>query len=169
MTQNLTDFTISEPNAEIERLCAPVEAAEIADAVGKLTSQDFQYSVPPPTKLKVIADLITRLVRERDRDSSLIAREFKRAEAAEAETERLRKGGCARDQKTTQWCAEAVQALGRAEAAEAEVTRLAQLLAMFDPLLKMVPPRPYGISYELGREILDRLEAIARKMLEKES
>ena len=38
----------------------------------------------------------------------------------EAEVERLRAGGCARDQRTTQYCAEAQAALARAEAAARE-------------------------------------------------
>lgn len=37
-----------------------------------------------------------------------------------AEIERLRAGGCARDQRTTQWCAEAVEQRSRAEQAERE-------------------------------------------------
>lgn len=45
-------------------------------------------------------------------------------DAALAECERLRLGGCARGQTTTQWCAEAVQMMTERDAARAEAARL---------------------------------------------
>lgn len=47
-----------------------------------------------------------------------------RAERAEAEVERLKAGGCARDQTTTQYCAEAVEAIARAKRAERELASI---------------------------------------------
>ena len=47
-----------------------------------------------------------------------------RIEALEVEVERLKSGGCARGQRTTQWCAEASDAMTKVRAAEARAERL---------------------------------------------
>jgi chromosome condensin MukBEF ATPase and DNA-binding subunit MukB len=49
----------------------------------------------------------------------------------------LEAGGCARDQRTTQYCREAVDAFARAEKAEAEVERLRTQLADLEQALSI--------------------------------
>ena len=56
--------------------------------------------------------------RLRDRKDIVLGADTDCAEAAD-EIERLRAGGCARNQRTTQFCAEASDAIARAKAAEA--------------------------------------------------
>lgn len=51
-------------------------------------------------------------------------------EAAD-EIERLRAGGCARNQRTTQFCAEAVDANARAQRAEAQNAKLREALQWY--------------------------------------
>ena len=51
---------------------------------------------------------------------------------AEAEVERLRAGGCARDQKTTQWCAEAEALRAERDALRANIETMRQAALIDD-------------------------------------
>jgi uncharacterized small protein (DUF1192 family) len=50
----------------------------------------------------------------------------------EAENERLKAGGCARDQRTTQYCAEAVQMAGRIKELESQITEIPTLCRKYE-------------------------------------
>lgn len=61
-------------------------------------------------------------------------------ESLESEVNRLRAGGCARDQRTTQWCAEAVSL-------QAEVTRLRLLLDLTECHLREARAQLASLGY----------------------
>jgi hypothetical protein len=81
--------------------------------------------------LSIVADALRDLAAERDYLEKIAieaaqchADETKRADKLQAEVERLKAGGCARDQSTTQYCAEAV-------ALQADNARLREALRAF--------------------------------------
>lgn len=82
--------------AEVERLTADQNA--VSEAIGT-----NEYLDPPDGGDVPLAEQVRRM---------------------RAEIERLKAGGCARDQRTTQYCAEARAALARAEAAEKAIERV---------------------------------------------
>lgn len=74
------------------------------------------------------SDLVKRLRSTRWQGTSIVnelSEAANRIEALEAEVTRLKMNiGCARGQRTTQWCAEASDAMQNVRAAEARVERL---------------------------------------------
>ena len=106
-----------------------------------------------------MSDTVERL---RDWVDNPVGRNPAKAPCAEAaaEIERLRAGGCARNQRTTQWCAEASGANVRALRAEAQVAALREALA------KIAGINELGVTnYDRGRQQWD-FQAIARTALE---
>lgn len=90
--------------------------AQIVALIMKAEGKDGPYAMT-----ETLEEMILRIIGERDIGRGALSERDK----LQAEVKRLQAGGCARDQKTTQFCAEAVALKDEVEALKDTVVRLA--------------------------------------------